>query len=153
MYWQRGDMATNRATQSPTGRFHHVLSFVICLLLLEFWDSGRATSFAKDGPPPQIAQFIAKKEAQARALAKELDLEISPDVWAYFRTAQTGKMSAVTNAFQRLKKRSSQYEGSKNDSTVGTPVWQTLLEVELAVEAFADGDAKYSMAFGNGVIN
>jgi 2-keto-4-pentenoate hydratase/2-oxohepta-3-ene-1,7-dioic acid hydratase in catechol pathway len=73
------------------------------------------------------------KEAQARALAKQLQLKVSPDVWAYFKTAQTGKVSAVTNAFERLKKRSSQYEGSKDDPTVGTPVWQTLLEVELAV--------------------
>ena len=129
------------------------LSFAAGLIVLALWDYGRTTSVVQNGPPPQIAGFITKKESQARALATELELKISPDVWAYFRTAQTGKASAVTNAFERLKKRSSQYEGSKDDSTVGTPVWQTLIEVELAVEGFADGDPKYSMAFGNGVIN
>jgi hypothetical protein len=155
-YWQGGDMATN-PTIRPRGNHvhqcHQLLSFMTVLISLEVCDFGQAASVTKDGRPPEIADFIKSKEAQARALAKELDLKISPDVWAYFQTARTEKVSAVTNAFERLKKRSSQYEGSRDDPTVGTPVWQTLIEVELAVEAFTDGDPKYSMAFGSGVIS
>lgn len=104
------------------------------------------------GPSPEVVDFAAAKEKQARALAKKLDLKISPDMWAYFKTAQTKSAPDVTNAFERLKKRSSQYEGSKNDPTVGTIVWQPALEVELAVEAFAETNNSYSLAFGKGVI-
>ena len=148
-------MRTNRGRRSPrlpANRGHQLFACVAGVILLAGWDCGRAASVASAGPPPQITSFITQKEAQARALAKKLELKVSPDVWAYFHTAETAKVSAVTNAFERLKKRSSQYEGSKDDPTVGTPVWQTLIEVELAVEGFADGDPKYSLAFGNGVI-
>jgi hypothetical protein len=102
--------------------------------------------------PPQIFSFITNKEAQAHALEKQLNLKVSRDVWAYFETAKSERLEAVTNAFERLKKRSSQYEGSRDDPTVGTVAWQPALEVELATEWFAGGDPKYSFAFGNAVI-
>ena len=134
-------------------RFHRVLPVVIGLLLVALEFPGQAASTSKTGLPPEIVSFIEVKETQAHVLAKKLDLKVSDDVWAYFRTAQTGTTAAITNAFERLKKRASQYEGSRDDPTVGTPVWQTVIEVELAVDAFAEGDPKYSMAFGKGVIN
>src|SRR5262249_17931563 len=77
---------------------------------------------------------------------------VSSDVWAFFRTAESGKFSSITNAFERLKKRSSQYEGSKDDPAVGSPVWQQVIEIYLATEALGNGDAKYSRAFGDSVI-
>jgi hypothetical protein len=136
-----------------TMRFYRVLPVVIGVLLAALEFPGQAAPKSKAGLPPEIVSFIEDKETQARALAKKLDLKVSDDVWAYFRTAQTGTTDAITNAFERLKKRASQYEGSRDDPTVGTPVWQTVIEVELAVDAFAEGDSKYSMAFGKGVIN
>src|SRR5690242_17115396 len=120
--------------------FRQLRSSILGLTLLAGWASGQTTAVAQHGLPPQIANFITNKESQARALAKELELNISPGVWAYFKTAKAGKPRAVTNAFERLKKRASQYEGSSDDPTVGTPVWQTLLEVELAVEGFTVGE-------------
>ena len=141
-----------RATIHLT-RVHRLVAVVLALLLAGLAVSARAAEKSKAGLPPEILTFIQAKETEARALAKQLNLKISSDVWAYFRTAQTGTTAAITNAFERLKKRSSQYEGSRDDPTVGTPVWQSLLDVELAVEAFADGDSKYSVAFGKGVIN
>lgn len=134
-------------------RFHRVLPAVIGLLLAALGVSGRAASTSKAGLPPEIVNFIRDKEAHAHALAKKLDLKVSADVWDFFRTAQTGTTATITNTFDRLKKRAGQYEGSRNDPSVATPVFQTVIEVILAVEAFADGDPKYSMAFGRGVIN
>jgi len=141
-----------RTPNQPT-RVHGLFAFVLSLLLATCPFAIEAAAKSKTGLPPEILTFIKTKESEARALAKELDLKISSDVWAYFRTAQTGTTAAITNAFERLKKRSSQYEGSRDDPTVGTPVWQTLIEVELAVDAFVEGDPKYCMAFGKGVIN
>ena len=111
-----------------------------------------AASRSKAGLPPEMLSFITNKEAQARVLAKDLDLKVAGAVWAYFGTARTGTIAVITNAFERLKKRPSQYEGSTDDPTVGTPVWHILIEVELAVEGFADGDPKFAAAFGKGVI-
>ena len=110
--------------------------------------SGRAAPLS-----PELSSFITAKEKQARKLAEELDIRVASDVWAFFRTAQSGNVPAITNAFDRLKKRSSQYEGSKDDPTVGTAVWQPVMEVEIAIEGLADGDPKYSLAFGRGVIS
>jgi len=142
---QESEPATTHHT-----RLHRPSAVVLALLLAALAVSTYAAEKSKAGLPPEILTFIKDKETQARALAKKLDLKVSPDVWDYFRTAQTGTIAAVTNAFERLKERSSQYEG---DPTVGTPVWQTLVEVVLGVEAFEEGDSKYSIAFGKGVIN
>ena len=57
----------------------------------------------------------------------------------------------MTNVFERSL-RASQYEGSTNDPAVGSPVWQTLIEVQTAYEAFASGGTKYPLAFGEGII-
>jgi hypothetical protein len=133
-------------------RKESLLAIVLGLLMFAWRDAGHAASY-KGNLPPEIVSFIQDKEAQGRALAKKLDLKVSPDVWAFLRTAQTGDTTATTNAFERLKKRASQYEGSRDDPTVGTPVWQIVIEVVLTVEAFAEGDSKYSMSFGKGIIS
>jgi len=129
-----------------------LLPVVISLCIATPSQPAQAASKSTDGLPPEIQSFIKDKEAHARDLAKKLEIDVSPDVWAYFGTAQTGQLAATTNAFERLKKRSSQYEGSSDDPTVGTPVWQVAVEVELAVEAFVANDSRYSAAFGQGVI-
>src|SRR5947207_1978373 len=65
--------------------------------------------------PPEIAAFINNKEIQARVLAKTLNLEVSPEIWDYFRTAKVGDGIVTTNAFDRLHKRPSQPEGQRID--------------------------------------
>jgi hypothetical protein len=142
-----------RLTTIRLARFRQWLLFSSGLLLVALEVTCHAASTSKAGLPPEIVSFIQDKETHARSLAKTLDLKVSADVWAFFRTAQTGTITATTNAFSRLMKRAGQYEGSRDDPTVGTPVWQTVIEVILAVEAFAEGDPKYSMAFGKGVID
>lgn len=130
-----------------------LMAVVVGLLLLgcgvpEMGEPDSATSL-----PPEIRSFIRDKEAHARSLARELDLNISSDVWAFFATAHTGSVTDVTNAFERLKTRAGQYAGSRPDPKVTNPIWQTVVEVELAVEAFAGDDPRYSLAFGRGVID
>ena len=102
--------------------------------------------------PPQLLAFSADKEQQAHRLAADLKLQVAPDIWAYFKSATQGDWPGVTNAYARLRWRSSQYAGTYNDSTVSSPVWQTLIEVQTAYEAFAEGGTKYSLAFGEGII-
>lgn len=149
-------MGTLSGRSFLSGNFHshQALGFVLSgWLLLAAGSSGAVAATAGDGDVSHLNGFITRKETQARALAKELDLKVSPDVWKYFEAAKTGNVSATTNAFERLKRRSSQYEGSWDDATVGTPVWQTLIEVEVALEAYWDGVPQYSTAFGQGVVD
>ena len=126
---------------------------VMSLFIAAFAFPVRGAEKSKAGLPPEIQTFIKTKETEARGLAKKLNLKISPDVWAFFRIAQTGTTTEITNAHARLVKRNGYYEGSRDDPTVGTTVWQTVIEVRLAVDAFTEGDPKYSMAFGRGVIS
>jgi len=135
------------------------LRFTIWLLpvLLGFFvvtpgQLAHAASKSKGGLPPEIERFIKEKEAHARALAKKLDLKVSPLIWDFFATAQTGKFAAITNAFERLKMRASQEEGAREVPTVRTPVWETVVDVMLAVEPFEEADAGYSREFGRGVV-
>lgn len=102
--------------------------------------------------PPQLLKFSAAKEQQARQLAADFKVQVSPEIWAYFKYATQGDWPGLTNTYARLKLRSGQYEGSVNDPTVSSPVWQTLIEVQTAFEAFARGGPKYPLAFGEGII-
>src|SRR5262249_22314557 len=102
-----------------TRRF--LLLFGLAVLAL---GEGRAASRgAKAELPPEISSFISNKEAQACAMAKKLDLKVSTDVWAYFRTAQTGSATEITNAFDRLRQKRLQEKDSTADPGVGTPVF------------------------------
>jgi hypothetical protein len=99
-----------------------------------------------------LTTFCEAKEQQARALATNLNLTVSPDIWDYFKAAKQGDWLGVSNAYAQLKPRAGQYIGSVNDSTVNTPIWQTIIEVEIAYESFAMGGTKYPLAFGEGII-
>jgi hypothetical protein len=111
------------------------------------------------GPiPPEIRAFAAAKEEHARDLAQKLKLEVSPDLWAFFKAAKAGDWNKADRLWQDLRLRSGQYARpkgapeSKPDPEVQTPVWQTALETDLALEAFAKGEPKYAFAFGRGVV-
>ena len=102
---------------------------------------------------PRLQVFFAEKERQARSLAEKLNLTIAPEIWEYYQAAAKGDWSTVTNLFDALRKRHSQYEGSTNDPTVGTPVWQTIIETWCALYPFAEGEKKYAAAFAQDIIN
>lgn len=102
--------------------------------------------------PPRLLAFCGNKEQQARGLAAQLGITVSPQIWEYFQAARKGDWLSVSNRFAALKKRSGQYQDSFDDKTVGTPVWQTVIEVQTAFESFGLGEPKYAMAFGDGII-
>ncbi len=102
--------------------------------------------------PPQLLAFSAAKEQQARQLAKELKLDLSPDIWRFFAAAKQGDWPTATNVYAQLRLRAGQYQDSTNDVAVAGPVWQTIIEVEMPFEAFATGGKKYPLAIGEGII-
>ena len=102
--------------------------------------------------PAQLLAFSAAREREARQLAADFSIQAAPEIWAYFKCAIEGDFQEMTNVYERLRLRAGQYEGSANDPTVSSLVWQTIIEVQTAYNAFASGGRKYPLAFGEGII-
>src|SRR6267154_4881051 len=86
---------------------------------------------------PRLPKYFAAKEQHARALVKQLHLEVAPEVWSYFEAGKHEDWSTVLRLYQVLRRRSGQYDGTSSDAIVHTPVWQTVNETYGAYEAFA----------------
>jgi hypothetical protein len=86
----------------------------------------------------QLKSFVAEKEAQANGATNKMPSELQ----AFFAVAAKGDWLAVSNAFIELRKQAGQYG----------PAWHAVVDVRGALEAFGEGDAKYSMLFGTNII-
>jgi hypothetical protein len=102
--------------------------------------------------PAQLLAFSATKEQQAQKLAADLNIKLSPEIRDYFKCASQGDWPGVSDLYMQLKLRSGRLKGEVNDPAVSSPLWQTIIEVQTAYEAFAAGGTKYPLAFGNGII-
>jgi hypothetical protein len=72
---------------------------------------------------------------------------------AFFAVAAKGDWLAVSNAFVEFRKHAGQYEHSgKTDERLRGTAWQAVLETWGALDAFGEGDEKYSLAFGTNII-
>ena len=97
----------------------------------------------------QLKSFVAEKEAQANAATNKMPSEFQ----VIFAAAAKGDWLAVSNAFVEFRKHAGQYEHSgKTDERLRGPAWQAVLETWGALDAFGEGDEKYSAAFGNDII-
>jgi hypothetical protein len=136
---------------APGGCFLSTVILALCLLLAKA-PGGAAAATGPESLDPRLPGFIKAKEQQARALAKELELKSPAGVWKVFELYGLGEWAAATNQFERLKQHNGQYEGSKDDPTIHTPLFQTIIEVVTACEPFAFGEPKFARAFGDGII-
>ncbi len=97
----------------------------------------------------QLKSFVAEKEAQANAATNKMPSEFQ----AFFAVAAKGDWLAVSNAFVEFRKHAGQYEHSgKTDERLRGTAWQAVLETWGALDAFGEGDEKYSAMFGNYII-
>jgi len=111
-----------------------------------------ASPFSASNLPPKIVSFIHQKEKHAQELAKKRPDKVPRDVWKYFRLAREGRWRAASRVYQDLRERSGQVESPKNDPEFFTTTWSTVLEVQLALDAYIHGEPKYSTAFGEGIV-
>jgi hypothetical protein len=102
--------------------------------------------------PSQLLTFSLAKEHQAQQLATNFDLQLSPGIQGYFQCARQGDWPGVSNSYIQLKQQSGRQKGMPHDPAVSSPLWQTIIEVQTAYEAFAVGGTKYPLAFGEGII-
>jgi len=97
----------------------------------------------------QLKSFVAEKEAQANAATNKMPEEFK----RFFSAAEGGDWLVVSNVFYDLARRNGQFEhtGEAEWQLRGIP-WEAAKEVWGAFDAFGEGDAKYSAAFGDGII-
>jgi outer membrane murein-binding lipoprotein Lpp len=96
----------------------------------------------------QLKSFIAEKEAQANAATNKMPSEFQ----AFFAVAAKGDWLAVSNAFIELRNAGPYEHSGKTDGRLRGTAWQAVLETRGALEAFGEGDEKYSMIFGTNII-
>jgi hypothetical protein len=111
-------------------------------------------SFAAPGVRPQFKEFVAEKEAQAIADSKAAGKELLPEYKSLFAAASKKDWPKVKAIFDGMARRAPQYShgGTNDDRLVGTS-WQTVLEIDCALEALAVGDEKYMTTFGSEIIS
>ncbi len=107
---------------------------------------GEDTTLARE-----VIEFVRAKERHARALAKDLQPEVSTEVWQVFREARSGTTATITNAVERLRRKSGEYDG-EHDYSIVNAAWPTVLELSLAAEAFSKINRPYSLDFGRQVL-
>jgi hypothetical protein len=112
----------------------------------------KSTSWETIKNPEVVAQlksFVAEKEAQANAATNAA----APGFAPFFAAAERGDWLTVSNAFVEFRKHAGQYEHSgKTDERLRGTAWQAVLETWGALDAFGEGDEKYSLAFGTNII-
>jgi hypothetical protein len=130
-------------------------SFLVSIIPLFLSVSGcmQSNKKASEPNPPEVTAFAARKEAQARKLASQLQVDVSSDIWRYFAAAKGGDFAKAERLFEILKKRAGQYEGSKSDPAVTSEVWQPVLETELACEQLGLGEPTYAREFARNIID
>src|SRR6266581_9539960 len=95
----------------------------------------------------QLKSFIAEKEAQAKAGKMPSEFQ------AFFAVAAKGDWPAASNTFIALREQARQYGYSaETDKRLRGTAWQAVLDTWGALEAFGEGDEKYSMVFGTNII-
>jgi len=141
---------------APGARF---CQFALALLLvaasLAGKVSGAETSDQQKLPKldPRSQQFFAAKERHARSLARELKLEVAPEIWDFFDAGVKGNWSSVRELWHELSDRSGQYSRGTMDESVRTVVWSPVLEAELAYECFTAMDIQFVEMFARGTID
>jgi hypothetical protein len=95
---------------------------------------------------PRLPKYFTTKEREARTLAKELKLQVAPEVWDYFDAGRKGDWTAANKLFAGISR---QWRQGENRSAIAGPV----LEAVLAYEGFSGMEMKFVEAFARDVID
>src|ERR1019366_2271099 len=77
----------------------------------------------------------------------------APGFEPFFAAAERGDWLTVSNTFADFRNHAGQYEHSgKTDERLRGPKWQAIIEIWGGLDAFGEGDEKYSAAYGNDII-
>jgi hypothetical protein len=101
----------------------------------------------------ELKRFVAEKCAQVRAEIRAPEHPQSPVSSAFFTAAERSEWPSVFEALAEMH-RAMREDTSRNANWAVYPVeWAVVNEVGAALEAFAEGDEKYAIAFARDIIN
>jgi hypothetical protein len=95
---------------------------------------------------PRLPKYFVTKEGEARALAKQLNLQVPSEVWEYFDAGRKGDWTTANKLFDGISRKWRQ-EQKRN------PAAGPVLEAVLAYEGFSSMEMKFVEAFARDVIN
>ncbi len=129
-----------------------VAALVLCLGMAAGCGRKQSSIWESINNPEIVAHlksFVAEKEARAN-MATNAD---APDFTAFFAAAERGDWIAVSNTFQDFRNYTGQYKHiGKTDDHLPWAKWQAVLETWGVLDAFGEGDAKYSALYANDII-
>ena len=97
----------------------------------------------------QLKDFVAQKMAQANSATNEP----APGFAPYFAAAQKGDWLTVSNLFKDFANHAPQYQHSgTNDARLSGTTWAAVAEIWGALDAFGEGDQKYSAIYADDII-
>lgn len=97
----------------------------------------------------QLKNFVTEKMAQVNSATNEP----APGFAAYFAAAQKGDWLAVSNEFKDFVNHAPQYNHSgTNDVRLTGISWDAVVEIWGAMDAFGEGNQKYSALYANDII-
>jgi hypothetical protein len=95
---------------------------------------------------PRLPKYFVTKEREARALAKQLNLQVPPEVWEYFDAGRKGDWTTANKLFDGISRR---WRQEQKVNPIAGPV----LEAVLAYEGFSSMPMKFVEAFARDVID
>jgi hypothetical protein len=121
-------------------------ALVVLLALALAGPSFGADTTARRKLDSRLARYFVTKEREARALAKQLNLQVQPEVWDYFAAGGREDWTAANQLFDGISRK---WRQGQNQSGIAGPV----LEAVLAYEGFSSMEMKFTEAFGRDIID
>jgi len=100
--------------------------------------------------PPPIKAYFRAKEREAGEIVRRQNQELDPAVEKYFTTILAGDLGAAQTQFRALSRQ------GQNQAATGPlqgPVWQALIDVQLAADALAGSDPDSVLAMARAMTN
>jgi len=95
---------------------------------------------------PRLPRYFATKEREARTLARQLNLQVQPEVWDYFAAGAREDWRAANKIFDGISRK---WRQGENNSPIAGPV----LEAVLAYEGFTSMEMKFAESFARDIID
>jgi hypothetical protein len=94
---------------------------------------------------PRLPRYFMTKEREARALTKQLNLQVQPEVWDYFHAGGKGDWTTADKIFNGISRK---WRQGESQSAIAGPV----LEAVLAYEGFSSMEVKFVESFARDII-
>ena len=130
--------------------FLAAILFPVCPLVSVAADKPSAPR--QPGVPPQVISFIREKERYIRTLAGEFKLEFPEELVEFLAAARKGDESQLDDLYAVLRDKYPAGSASGDEEKFGAVIWQSALEILLALQEFVRTDPKYALAMGRDII-